>query len=99
MERKAAVAVVFHHIGSYHHTRLNAAADRLTVTGIEWSAKAYDAWGAAGSTARDPKVSLFPEATRNHPGKAESLSQRCRRRCIRHDPTPWRSTVGTISDH
>jgi len=71
MERKAAVAVVFHHIGPYHHTRLNAAADRLTVTGIEWSAKAYDAWGAAGSTARYRKVSLFPEATRNHPGKAE----------------------------
>ncbi len=71
MERKAAVAVVFHHIGPYHHTRLNAAADRLTVTGIEWSAEAYDAWGVADSTARYRKVSLFPEATRNRPGKAE----------------------------
>jgi hypothetical protein len=39
MERKPAVAVVFHHIGPYHHARLNAAADRLSVTGIEWSAK------------------------------------------------------------
>jgi hypothetical protein len=39
MERKAAVAVVFHHIGPYHHARLNAATDRLSVTGIEWSAK------------------------------------------------------------
>ncbi len=71
MERKAAVAVVFHHIGPYHHTRLNAAADRLTVTGVEWSAKAYDAWGAADSPARYHKVSLFPEATEKHPGKAE----------------------------
>ncbi len=71
MERKAAVAVVFHHIGPYHHTRLNAAADRLTVTGVEWSAKAYDAWGVADSPARYHKVSLFPEATEKHPGKAE----------------------------
>jgi hypothetical protein len=39
MERKLAVAVVFHHIGPYHDARLNAAADGLSVTGIEWSAK------------------------------------------------------------
>src|SRR6267154_2196053 len=70
MERKPAVAVVFHHIGPYHHTRLNAAADRLTVIGIEWSAKAYDAWGAADSRARYHKVSLFPEATNHSPGNA-----------------------------
>ena len=71
MERKPSVAIVFHHIGPYHHTRLNAAADRLTVTGVEWSAKAYDAWGAAESPARYHKVSLFPEATDKHPGKAQ----------------------------
>ena len=70
MERKP-VAVIFHHIGPYHHTRLNATADRLTVTGVEWSAKAYDAWGAADSLARYHKVSLFPEATEEYPGKAE----------------------------
>jgi hypothetical protein len=57
MERKPAVAVVFHHIGLYHH-----AADRLSVTGIEWSAKGYDRWGAAATPARYHKVSLFPEA-------------------------------------
>ena len=33
MERKPAVAVVFHHI-PYHHARLNPAADRLSVTGM-----------------------------------------------------------------
>ena len=33
MERKPAIAVVFHHIGPHHDARLNAAADRLT--GIE----------------------------------------------------------------
>jgi glycosyltransferase involved in cell wall biosynthesis len=71
MERKPAVAVVFHHIGPYHHGRLNAAADRLTVTGVEWSAKAYDAWGTADSPMRYHKVSLFSEATEKHPGKAE----------------------------
>jgi 1,2-diacylglycerol 3-alpha-glucosyltransferase len=70
MERKPAVAVVFHHIGPYHHARLNAAADRLSVTGIEWSAKGYDAWGAAPTPARYPKVSLFPEATDHFPGSA-----------------------------
>lgn len=71
MERKPAVAVVFHHIGPYHHARLNAAADRLDVTGIEWSAKGYDAWGAAESGARYKKFSLFPEATEKHPGNRE----------------------------
>ena len=70
MERKPAVAVVFHHIGPYHHARLNAAPDRLSVTGIEWSAKGYDAWGAAATPARYHKVSLFPEATNHSPGNA-----------------------------
>jgi len=71
MEHKPAVAVVFHHIGPYHHARLNAAADRLSVTGLEWSAKAYDAWGAADSPARYQKISLFSEATDHYPGKSE----------------------------
>jgi 1,2-diacylglycerol 3-alpha-glucosyltransferase len=71
MERKPAVAVVFHHIGPYHHARLNAAADRLSVTGIEWSAKGYDAWGAGDTPARYEKISLFSEATDRYPGKAE----------------------------
>ncbi len=71
MVYKPAIAVVFHHIGPYHHARLNAAADRLAVTGIEWSAKGYDSWGAADAPARYQKISLFPEATDNHPGKAE----------------------------
>ncbi len=71
MVYKPAIAVVFHYIGPYHHARLNAAADRLAVTGIEWSAKGYDSWGAADAPARYQKISLFPEATDNHPGKAE----------------------------
>jgi 1,2-diacylglycerol 3-alpha-glucosyltransferase len=71
MERKPAVAVVFHHIGPYHHARLNAAADRLLVTGIEWSAKGYDAWGAAATPARYHKISVFPQATEHYPLKAE----------------------------
>jgi hypothetical protein len=69
MERKPAVAVIFHHIGPYHHARLNAAADRLSVTGIEWPAKGYDRWGAAATPARYHKVSLFPEATDHYPDK------------------------------
>ncbi len=69
MERKPAVAVVFHHIGPYHDARLNAAAERLSVTGLEWSAKAQDAWGAADSPARYQKFSVFAEATEQHPGK------------------------------
>src|SRR6266496_4760939 len=71
MERKPAVAVVFHHIGPYHHARLNAAAERLSVTGIEWSAKGYDAWGVAEAPARYTKVSLFPEATDRYPARAK----------------------------
>jgi glycosyltransferase involved in cell wall biosynthesis len=71
MERKPTVAVIFHHIGPYHHARLNTAADRLSLTGIEWSAKASESWGAAGSPGRYEKVSLFPEATDQYPGKTE----------------------------
>jgi len=71
MERKPAVAVVFHHIGPYHHARLNSAAERLSVTGIEWSAKSHDAWGVAPTPARYHKVSLFPEATDHYPNKTE----------------------------
>jgi glycosyltransferase involved in cell wall biosynthesis len=71
MEGKPAVAVVFHHIGPYHHARLNAAADRLSVTGIEWSAKGYDAWGAATTPARYQRISLFPEATAHSPGNTK----------------------------
>jgi glycosyltransferase involved in cell wall biosynthesis len=71
MVYKPAIAVVFHHIGPYHHARLNAAADRLAVTGIEWSAKGYDLWGAADSPARYRKVSLFSEATDQYPAKAQ----------------------------
>jgi hypothetical protein len=59
MERTPAVAVVFHHIGPYHHARLNAAADKLSVTDIEWSVKGYDAWGAAATPARYDKVSRW----------------------------------------
>ena len=66
-----AIAVVFYHIGPYHHARLNAAADRLSVTGFEWSAKAGDAWGAADSPARYRKVSLFSEATDQYPAKTQ----------------------------
>jgi 1,2-diacylglycerol 3-alpha-glucosyltransferase len=71
MERKPAVAIVFHHIGPYHHARMNAAADRLTVTGVEWSAKACDGLGKADSAARYRKISLFPEAPDENFGKTE----------------------------
>ena len=71
MERNPAVAIVFRHIGPYHHARLNAAAERLSVSGFEWSAKAEDAWGAADSLARYEKVSLCPEATDQYPKKTE----------------------------
>ena len=71
MERKTAVAVVFHHIGPYHHARLNAAADRLSVTGIEWSVRGYDAWGAAEAPARYHKISLFSEAADHYPARRQ----------------------------
>ena len=71
MVDKPSIGVVFHHIGPYHHARLNSAADRLSVTGIEWSAKGYDAWGAATTPVRYHKVSVFPEATAHCPGNAK----------------------------
>lgn len=77
MERKPAVAVVFHHIGPYHHARLNAAADRLSVTGIEWSAKGYDGWGAADAPVRYTKVSLFSEAGDDYPNRRQRRRAFC----------------------
>jgi len=71
MERTPSVAVVFHHIGPYHHARLNASAERLSVTGVEWSARGHDPWGEAESSARYSKLSLFPEATNHLPEKGE----------------------------
>jgi 1,2-diacylglycerol 3-alpha-glucosyltransferase len=71
MERTPSVAVIFHHIGPYHHARLNASADRLSVIGVEWSAKGPDPWGEAESSARYKKLSLFPEATNHFPEKGE----------------------------
>ena len=71
MEHKPAVAVVFHHIGPYHHARLNAATDKLSVIGFEWSAKGSDPWGAPDSAARYQKISLFSEATDDHPQKSD----------------------------
>src|SRR4030095_816096 len=74
MVDKPSIGVVFHHIGPYHHARLNAAADRLSVTGIEWSAKGFDACGAAARPSRYHKISLFPEATDHYPNKPELRS-------------------------
>jgi len=77
MERKPSVAVIFHHIGPYHHARLNAAAERLPVTGIEWSAKGYDAWGAAEAPARYHKISLFSEAADEYPASRRRREAFC----------------------
>src|SRR6266568_2206813 len=71
MEHNPAVAVIFHHIGPYHHARLNAAAAKLSVTGIEWSAKGYDAWGVAEAPARYHKISLFSEAAEHYPASRQ----------------------------
>jgi 1,2-diacylglycerol 3-alpha-glucosyltransferase len=71
MELKPTIAVVFHHIGPYHHARLNAATEKLSVIGFEWSAKEHYAWGARVSPPRYHKVSLFPEAAENYPGNAQ----------------------------
>jgi len=71
MERKPAVAVVFHHIGPYHHTRLNAAADRLSVTGIEWSAKAMTRGALRLRLHGITRFRSSPEATDHLPGSAE----------------------------
>ena len=77
MVDKPRIAVVFHHIGPYHHARLNAAADRLSVTGIEWSGKGYDAWGVAEAPARYHRISLFPEATDRYPDRGERQRAFC----------------------
>ena len=77
MESKPAIAVVFEHIGPYHHSRLNAAAEKLSVTGFEWSAREQHPWGAPAFPARYHKVSLFPEAEKGYPGSAQLRRALC----------------------
>jgi len=77
MESNPAIAVIFQHIGPYHHARLNAAAEKLSVTGFEWSARAQHPWGAPAFPARYHKVSLFPEAEKGYPGSAQLRRALC----------------------
>src|SRR5882724_963512 len=74
---KPTVAIFFFHIGPFHPARLYAAAGRLSVTGIEWSAKGYDAWGAAEAPARYNKVSLFTEAVAHNPARRRRREAFC----------------------
>src|SRR5439155_25450947 len=77
MESNPAIAVIFQHIGPYHHARLNAAAEKLSVTGFEWSARAQHPWGAPAFPARYHKVSLLPEAEKGYPGSAQLRRALC----------------------
>ena len=56
------IAVLFHHIGPYHHARLNAAGREMDVLGIEWSGEDNFGWGASSSASAYRKISLFPKA-------------------------------------
>ncbi|MFZ0916544.1 MAG: glycosyltransferase [Candidatus Udaeobacter sp.] len=47
------------------------------MTGVEWSAKGYDAWGAAEAPTRYHKISLFQEATRHYPAGAQLRQAFC----------------------
>jgi glycosyltransferase involved in cell wall biosynthesis len=58
------VAVVFQHIGPYHHARLNAAARHFRVVGVEWSAHDTFGWGRPGEASAYRKVSLFERCMR-----------------------------------
>lgn len=58
------VAVVFQHIGPYHHARLNAAARYLRIVGVEWSAQDSFGWGRAEDASAYRKVSLFERSQR-----------------------------------
>ena len=77
MESNPAIAVIFQHIGPYHQARLNAAAEKLSVTGFEWSAREQHPWGAPAFPARYHKVSLFPEAEKGYPGSAQLRRALC----------------------
>ncbi|MGJ3247556.1 MAG: glycosyltransferase family 4 protein [Elainellaceae cyanobacterium] len=57
--RPSKVAIIFHHIGPYHHARLSAAEHDLRVLGLEWFAKGSYPWGTASGHCIYEKVSLF----------------------------------------
>jgi 1,2-diacylglycerol 3-alpha-glucosyltransferase len=77
MNRKK-VGFVFHHIGPYHHARLNAAASDFIVAGIEWSAHDNFGWGNCASPARYQKIGLFESAPFGQQ-RYEILANRLRR--------------------
>ena len=69
------VAIIFHHIGPYHHARLNAAACKLSIAGIEWSNKESYAWGPASDQPTYEKRSLF-DCTNKLSGQKGILEKR-----------------------
>jgi 1,2-diacylglycerol 3-alpha-glucosyltransferase len=58
---RCSIGAVFHQIGPYHETRLNAAASKAEIAGIEWTGKEAYPWGGSKSSPTYRKVSLFPE--------------------------------------
>ena len=71
------VAVIFHHIGPYHHARLNAASGIADVVGMEWSAKGTYAWGSPHAGGKYERVSLSPNAGRRVQSSGEMHSWIC----------------------
>jgi 1,2-diacylglycerol 3-alpha-glucosyltransferase len=77
MNRKK-VGFVFHHIGPYHHARINAVASNYLVAGIEWSEHDNFGWGNCASPARYQKIGLFESAPFGQ-HNCETLVRRLRR--------------------
>jgi len=71
MVDKPRIAVVFHHIGPYHHARLNAAADRLSVTGFLNGQPKAMTRGAQRSRLRGITKFHFSGSNRPLPGNAK----------------------------
>ena len=72
------VGFVFHHIGPYHHARINAVASNYFAAGIEWSAYDNFGWGDCATPARYEKIGLFDSASFGE-HRNDTLANRLRR--------------------
>lgn len=70
------VVVFFHHIGPYHHARLNAFAKNLQVIGIEWFARGSYDWGNSTNNFVYKKYSVLPRLDRDFLCRTSTLEEK-----------------------
>lgn len=76
VNKKIRLAILFHRLGPYHHSRLAAAANRCTLTAVEFSSidQTY-AWDQVNNISGFQQVTLFEDADADTKPPAELIRQ------------------------